>query len=139
MWLVWQQTVQTFSLSQISMLADLGCVAVARMFSENWMGWTLVLHELFTPSELYGRFAMSGSYRQSEMERTIEDCRGCGKMDCGRAGWTADPHFSTLATQRKQTGIIRGYLDGTPRVLEWEAQTTCDLGRRLQCDPVWYD
>ena len=33
----------------------------------------------------------------------------------------------------------QGYLDGTPRVLEWEAQTTCDLGWRLQCKPVWYD
>ena len=96
-------------------------------------------HELFTPSELLGGFAMSGSYRQSEMERTIEDCRGCGKMDCGRAGWTGDPHFSTLASQRKKTGRIRGCLDGNPRVLEWETQTTCDLGWRLQCEPVWYD
>ena len=82
---------------------------------------------------------MSGSYRQSEMERTIEDCRGYGKMDCGRAGWIDDPHLSTFASQRKQTGRIRGYLDRTPRVLEWEAQTTCDLGWRLQCEPVWYD
>ena len=75
---------------------------------------------------------MSSSYRQSEMER-------CDKMDCGRAGWTADPHFSSFASQRKKTWRIRGYLDGAPRVLEWEAQTTCDLGRRLQCEPVWYD
>ena len=60
-------------------------------------------------------------------------------MDCGRAGWTADPHLSSLASQRKKTWRIRGYLDGTPRVLEWEAQTTRDLGRRLQCEPVWYD
>ena len=82
---------------------------------------------------------MTGSYRQSEMERTIEDCRECGKMDCGQAGWTADPHFSTLASQRKKTGRIRGGFDGSTRVLEWETQTTCDLGWRLQCEPVWYD
>ena len=31
------------------------------------------MHELFTPSELCGRIAMSGSYRQSDLERTIED------------------------------------------------------------------
>ena len=66
-------------------------------------------HELFTPSEL-GRIAMSGYYRQSKMERTIEDCRGCGKMDCGRAGRTADPHFSTLASQREKLGEFEAAL-----------------------------
>ena len=64
---------------------------------------------------------------------------GYGKMDCGRAGWTADPHFSTLASQRKKTGRIRGCIDGNSRILEWETQTTCDLGWRLQCEPVRYD
>ena len=65
---------------------------------------------------------MSGSDRQSEVERTIEDCWGCGKMDCGRTGWTVDPHSSTLSSQRKQTGRLRGYLDGNPRILAWEPQ-----------------
>ena len=116
----------------------LGRVAVARMFQKT--GWSergssRIVHAVRT----HGRIAMSGSDRQSKMERTIEDCRGCGKMDCGRAGWTADLHFSTLASQRKKTWRIRGCLDGNPRVLEWEAQTTCDLGWRLQCEPVWYD
>ena len=76
---------------------------------------------------------------QSDMEGTIEDCRGCGKMDCGRAGWSVDFHFSPFATQRKEIGRIRSSFDGNPGIREWEAQTTCDLGWRLQCVPVWYD
>ena len=71
----------------------LGCVAVARMFQKTgWSerGCSRIVHAVRTP----WRIAMSGSYRQSEMERTIEECRRCGKMDYGRAGWTADPHFS---------------------------------------------
>ena len=92
----------------------LGCVVVARMFqkigwSERWC--TRIVHGVKT----LGRIAMSGCHRQSEMERTIEDCRGCGKMDCGRGGWTADPHFSTFATQRKDIGRIRGCFDGKRR------------------------
>ena len=115
----------------------LGRVAVARMFqkigwSERWC--TRIVHAVRT----LGRIAMSGGYRQSEMERTVEDCRGCGKMDCGRAGWTADPHFSTFATQRKEIGRIRGSFDGNPGIRE-RAQTTRDLGRRLQCKPLRYD
>ena len=47
-------------------------------------------------------------------------------MDCGRAGWTVDPHFSTLASQRKKTGRIRGCFGGNSRILEWETQTTCE-------------
>ena len=86
-----------------------------------------------------GRIAMPGSHRQSEMQRTIKDCWGCGKMDCGRAGWSVDFHFSPFATQRKEIGIIRGHLDGNPGIRKWEAQTTCDPGRRLQCEPVWDD
>ena len=120
-------------LSQISMLAewDVLRVIVARMFPKTGWGGCWCARIVHTVRTL-GRFAMSGSYRQSEMERTIEDCRECGKMDRGRAGWTVDLHLSTLASQRKQTGRIRGYIDGTPRVLEWEAQTACDLGWRLQ-------
>ena len=137
MWLDWQKTVQTLSCRRFQ-CRRLGRVAVARMFQKT--GWSergssRIVHAVRT----HGRIAMSGSDRQSEMERTIEDCWGCGKMDCGRVGWTADPHFSSHASQRKKAWRIRGYLDGTPRVLEWEAQTTCDLGRRLQCELVWYD
>ena len=98
-----------------------GCITVARMFPQTgWVdvGGARIVHAVRT----LGRIAMSGSHCQSEMERTIEDCRGCGKMDCGRAGWTADPHFSILASQRKQTGRIRGiltelqeFLNGRPK------------------------
>ena len=115
----------------------LGCVVVARMFqktgwSERW--YSRIVHAIRT----LVRIAMSGGYRQSEMERTIE-CRECGKMDCGRAAWTVDPHFSTLVSQRKKTGRIRGCFDGNSRILEWETQTTCDLGWRLQCELVRHD
>ena len=88
----------------------LGCVIVARMFPQTgWGGcWCArIVHAVRT----LGRVAMSGSYCQSEMEGTIEDCRGCGKMDCGRAGWSVDFHFSPFATQRKEIGRIRSSFD----------------------------
>ena len=99
----------------------LGCVAAARMFQKTgWSerGCSRIVHAVRT----LGRIAMSGSYRQSEMERTIEDCRECGKMDCGRAGWTADPHFSTLAHKERKLGEfeaalmeIQEFLNGRPK------------------------
>ena len=82
---------------------------------------------------------MPGSHRESEMERPIEDCWRCGKMDCGRAGWTDEFHFSTLASQRKKTGRIRVCLDGNPGIRELETQTTLDPGWRLQREPVRRD
>ena len=101
----------------------LGRVDVARMFEKT--GWsqrwcTRIVHAAGT----LGR---------------IEDCWRCGKMDCGRAGWSADFHFSPFATQRKDIGIIRGSFDGNPGFRELETQTTCDLGWRLQCGPVRHD
>ena len=108
--------------------SQMGRVAVARMFQKTGLGehgCSRIVHAVRT----LGRIAMSGSYRQPEME----------KMDCGRAGWTVDPHFSTLASQRKKTGRIRGCFDGNPRVLEWETQTTCDLGWRFQFEPVSHE
>ena len=60
-------------------------------------------------------------------------------MDCGRAGWTDDFHFSPFATQRKENGRIRGSFDGNPGIREWETPTTLDLGWRLQREPVRYD
>ena len=79
----------------------LGRVENARMFqktgwSERWC--SRIVHTART----LGRIAMPRSHRQSEMERTIEVCFGCGKMDCGRAGWSVDFHFSPFATQRKE-------------------------------------
>ena len=56
-------------------------------------------------------------------------------MDCGRAGWSVDFYFSPFATQRKEIGIIRSSFDGNPGIRKWEAQTTCDLGWRLPCEP----
>ena len=43
-------------------------------------------HELFTPPELLGGLRCPAVIVKSEMERTVEDCWECGKMDCGRAG-----------------------------------------------------
>ena len=99
----------------------LGCVAVARMFQK--IGWsqrwcTRNVHAVRT----LGKIAMSGSYCQSEMERTVEDCRGCGKMDCGRAGWTDDHHFSTLPHKGRNLGEfeatlteLQEFLNGRPK------------------------
>ena len=118
-------------LSQISMLADWDVLLLQECFRKLDgvdVGAARFVHAVRTR----GRIAMSGRYRQSEMERTIEDCRGCGKMDCGRAGWTADPHFSSLASQRKKTWRIRVSFDGNPGIREWETHTTRDLGWRLQ-------
>ena len=125
-------------LSQISMLTDWDVLMLQECF-RKLDGVNVGAHELFTLPELLGRIAMPGSHRQSEMVRTIEDCWGCGKMDCGRVGWTVDHHFSTLASQRKKTRRIRGSFVGNSRIREWETQTTSDLGWRLQCEPVRHD
>ena len=125
-------------LSQISMLADWDVLLLQECF-RKLDGVDVGVHELFTPSELLGGLRCPAVIVNRKWKGQSKIVGGCGKMDCGRAGWTVDPHFSTLASQRKQTGRIRGYLDGNPRVPEWEAQTTCDLGWRLQCEPVWYD
>ena len=61
--------------------------------------------------------------RQSEMERTIEDCWVCGKMDCGRAGWSGDFHFSPFALYKgKNLGEfetvlmeIQEFVNGRPK------------------------
>ena len=65
----------------------LGRFVVARMFrkigwSERWC--SRIVHAVRT----LGRIAMPSSHRESEMERTIEDCRGCGKRQDGlRSSW----------------------------------------------------
>ena len=78
----------------------LGRFVVARMiknigWSERWC--TRIVHAVRT----LGRIAMP-SHRETEMERTIEDCWWCGKMDCGRAGWTDDFHFSSLGRTKER-------------------------------------
>ena len=61
-------------------------------------------------------------------------------MDCGRAGWSDDFHFSPFATQRKEIERTRGSFDGNPGIREWEETlTTLDPGWRLQREPVRYD
>ena len=120
-------------LSQISMLADYDVLLLQECF-RKLDGVNVGAHELFTPSELL---------RGLRCPAVIVDRKWKGQSKivggAARAGWTADPHFSTLASQRKKTGRIRGCFDGNPRVLEWETQKTCDPGRRLQCEPVWQD
>ena len=92
-------------LSQMSVLADWVVLLLLECF-RKLDGVNVGAHELFTPSELVGRLRCPAVIVNRKW--TIEDCRGCGKMDCGRAGSTADPHFSTLASQRKKSGRIRG-------------------------------
>ena len=60
----------------------LGRFCYCKDVSENRMERTL---ELFTPSELLRGLRFLAVI--AEMERTIEDCWWCSKMDCGRAGW----------------------------------------------------
>ena len=91
-------------------------------------------HELFTQSELLGGLR-SGSHLESEMERTSKGCWRCEQMDCGRAGWTDDLHFSPFATQRREIGRVRIGSDGNAGIREWETQTTFDPVWRLQCEP----
>ena len=61
-------------------------------------------------------------------------------MDCGRAGWTDDFHFSPFATQRNEIGRIRVGFDGNPGICGRETQITCDPGwrsdRLLPCGEV---
>ena len=105
----------------------LGRVDVARMFQKT--GWSKRWYSrIVRTARTLGRIAMPCSHRQSEMERTIKDCWG---------GWSVDFHFSTFAPQRKEIGRLRSSFDGTPGIRKWEAQTTCDLGWRLQCELVY--
>ena len=76
---------------------------------------------------------------QSKMERTIEDYRRSGKMDCGRAGWTADPHFSTFALKGKNLGEFEAALMEIQEFVNGRPKQHVILGGRLQCKPVWYD
>ena len=87
----------------------LGRADVARMFqktgwSERW--YSRIVHTART----LGRIAMPRSHRQSEMERTIKDCWECGKMDCGRAGWSVDFHFSPCHTKERNWGEFEAVL-----------------------------
>ena len=73
-----------------------GCFVVARIFQEA--GWsecwcTRTIHEERT----CGRTVMPSSHHASEMEWPIKSCWRGGQMDCGRAGWTDDFHFSPFA------------------------------------------
>ena len=60
-------------------------------------------------------------------------------MDCGRAGWTDDLHFSSFAAQRNEIGRVRVGFDGNPGIQEWETKTVLDPGRIFQCEPVQID
>ena len=116
----------------------LGRFVVARMskkigWSERWC--SQIVHAVRT----LGRTAMPRSHRKSEMERTIEDCRWCGKMDCGRAGWTDDFRFSPFATQRNEIGEFEAVLMDIQDFIEWEIGTAPDPGRRLKCELLWID
>ena len=124
-------------LSQISMLADWDVLLLQECFREL-DGVNVGAHELFTPSELMGGLRCPADIVNQKWKGQSKIV-GCGKMDCGRAGWTADPHFSTFATQRKEIGRIRGSFDGNPGIREWETQTTRDLSGGLQCKPLRYD
>ena len=125
-------------LSQISMLTDWDVLLLQECF-RKLDGVDVGVHELFTPSELLGGLRCPAVIVNRKW-------KGQSKIVGGAARWTAvelggqltfiSAHF---ATQRKEIGRIRSSFDGNPGIREWEDQTTCDLGRGLQCEPVWYD
>ena len=48
-----------------------------------------------------GGTSMSSSHHASEMEWSIKCCWRSEQMNCGRAGWTVDYHFSPFASKEK--------------------------------------
>ena len=82
----------------------------------------------------WGGTAMPSSHHASEMERTNKSCWWSEQMDCSRAGWTDDYHFSLFASQRKEIGGFRVGFDGNPEFHEWKIRTAHDPGWRLQCE-----
>ena len=106
-------------LSQISMLTDWDVWLLQECF-RKLDGVNVGTHELFTPCQLMGGLR----------------CPRSEQMDCS---WTDDYHLSPVASQEKEIGGVRVGFDGNPGFREWETQTTCDPGWRLQCEPVRID
>ena len=125
-------------MSQISMLTDWDVLLLQQCFKKT--GWS----EGGWCTQNYSRransweTAMPSSHHASEMEWSIKSCRS-EQMDCGRAGWTDDCHFSPFASHRKEIGGFRGGFDGHPGFHEWETATAPDPGRKLQCELVRID
>ena len=86
-------------LSQISMLADWDVLMLQECF-RKLDGVDVDAHELFTPPELLGGLrcpAVIVNQKWSGQSKIA----WYGRMDCGRAGWSVDFHFSPSATRRK--------------------------------------
>ena len=95
------------------------------------------MHELFTPSELLGGLRCPAVVVNRKW-------KGQSKIVGSAARWTAvelDGQLTLISAHLPNKASKLGEFEATltARVPEWEAQTTCDLGWRLQCDPVWYD
>ena len=115
----------------------LGRVAVARMFQKT--GWSergssRIVHAVRT----HGRIAMSGSDRQSEMERTIEDC-------CA-ARWTAvelDGQLTLISVHMPHKGRKLGEFEATltelQEFLNGRHKQHVILGGDFNVNLFWYD
>ena len=97
-------------LSQISMLVDWDVLLLQECF-RKLDGVDVGVHELFTPSELLGGLRCPAVIVNRKWKGQSKIVGGGGKMDCGRAGWTADPHFSSLASLTE----IQEFLNGRPK------------------------
>ena len=96
-------------------------------------------HELCTPSELVVGLRCPA---------VIMHQRWSGQSNAvgGASRWTAvelDGQMTIIsvpfASQKEEIGRIRVSFDGNPGIREWETQTTCDLGWRLQCEVMRID
>ena len=115
-------------LSQISMLTDWDVLLLQECF-RKLDGVNVGSHELFTPSELLGGLRCPAVIMHQKWSGE--------QMDCGRAGWTDDLHFSPPAAQEKESGRVRADSVRNPKFRDWQAWTAPDLGRRFQCEPVY--
>ena len=88
-------------LSQISMLTDWHVLLLQENF-RKLDGVNVGAHEVFTLCELLGGLRCPAVIMQ---------------VDCSRARWTDDYHFSPFALQRKESGRFRVGFDGNPEFM----------------------
>ena len=121
-------------LSQISMLTDWDVLTLQECF-RKLDGENVGTHELFTPPELLGGLRCPAVIVNQKWS-------GQSKIAGGAARWTAvelGGQLTFISAHVPHKGRIRSSFDGIPGIRKWEAQTTCDLGWRLQCEPVRCD
>ena len=125
-------------LSQMSMLADWDVLLLQECF-RKLDGVNVGAHELFTPSELMGGLRCPAVIVNRKW-------KGQSKIFGSAARWTAvelDGQLALISAhlphKGRKLGEFEAALTELQEFLNGRPQTTCDLGWRLQCEPVWYD